>query len=452
MNRYGVFIAIVISLLFLMSTAHATTWYVHPDSVLNSIQAALNSCSTDDTVLVGPGIYYENISWPFTQGIDLVSEYGRDTTIIDGNSAGIAIAIEIGVDSSTQINGFTICNGYSVDNGGGIYCEGNSSPTIKNNTITDNASDLGGAGIQCYLSSSPIITSNIITNNSAGYGGGIFCLFYCSPFITNNTITFNTASVSGAGITCGYYCSPTISYNIISENTADSTGAGIACGYYSSPTITGNTISTNTTVFGRNGGIGCLEYSSPTIDSCTISNNIGDGIGCRSGSNPVINYCNITNNSRYGVQNLDSTLVVNAKNNWWGDPTGPYHPGTNPGGLGDSVSDYVDYNPWLGAPIGIYEYKATPKVTLELKNKPNPFRNRTIIYYSLTKPGIISLKVYDQTGRLVKTLENGIKRAGNYTVGWNGCNNTNQKVPAGVYFIRLKSGDFTSVKKIILVR
>ncbi len=442
MNRYGVFIAIVISLLFLMSTAHATTWYVHPDSVLNSIQAALNSCSTDDTVLVGPGTYYESISWPFTQGIDLVSEYGRDTTIIDGNSAGIAIAIEIGVDSSTQINGFTIRHGYSVGSGGGIYCEGNSSPTIKNNTITDNASDFGGAGIYCNLSSSPVITANIITNNSAGYGGGIFCVFYCSPIITNNSITFNTASISGAGIACGYYCSPTISYNIISENTADSTGAGIACGYYSSPTITGNTISTNTTVFGRNGGIGCKEYSSPTIDSCTISNNIGDGIGCRSGSNPVINYCNITNNTRYGVQNLDSTLEVNAENNWWGDPSGPG--GFGPG-IGDSVSQWVDYDPWLGGPIGVEKKENARQIAnirLWLNISPNPFTTVTTVrVVGVNKDTKSNLNIYDASGRLVKSIK---LTTSTYQLG--------ADLVPGVYFLKLTIDEHKETQKLIKIR
>ncbi|MCK4397003.1 hypothetical protein KAW96_10490 [candidate division WOR-3 bacterium] len=56
-------IAFVLSLLLVFSTGYATTWYVHPDSTLNSIQTGLDSCATNDTVLVEPdkiqpGIYY----------------------------------------------------------------------------------------------------------------------------------------------------------------------------------------------------------------------------------------------------------------------------------------------------------------------------------------------------------------------------------------------------------
>jgi uncharacterized repeat protein (TIGR01451 family) len=55
----------------------------------------------------------------------------------------------------------------------------------------------------------------------------------------------------------------------------------------------------------------------------------------------------IYHNSVYGVHNNTSTPPpVMATHNWWGDPSGPFHPDTNPGGLGDQVSDHVIYRPW----------------------------------------------------------------------------------------------------------
>jgi len=68
-----------IALLFVTSTAHATIWYVHPDSTFNCIQDCLDSCTNGDTVLVGPGVYHENIAWPNMQGIHLISEFGPGT-------------------------------------------------------------------------------------------------------------------------------------------------------------------------------------------------------------------------------------------------------------------------------------------------------------------------------------------------------------------------------------
>ncbi len=54
---------------------------------------------------------------------------------------------------------------------------------------------------------------------------------------------------------------------------------------------------------------------------------------------------NFVGNSAYGMENMDS-VTINAQGNWWGDDTGPYHPVSNPTGLGNEVSDYVDYANW----------------------------------------------------------------------------------------------------------
>ena len=60
---------------------------------------------------------------------------------------------------------------------------------------------------------------------------------------------------------------------------------------------------------------------------------------------------NIHNNTEYCVNNYDSSITINATDNWWGDSNGPYHPITNPFTSGDRVSDFVDYSDWESAPI-----------------------------------------------------------------------------------------------------
>ncbi|MBA7636322.1 hypothetical protein ES703_43939 [subsurface metagenome] len=127
MKKYCVMCGLIAALLVSYSTAHAerTVWYVHPDSALNTIQAGLDSCADNDIVLVGPGTYYENIIWPNTQGIHLISELGPEMTIIDGDSAGSVIYCSTYVCVETSIiRGFTIQNGYTSDYGGGIKCWG----------------------------------------------------------------------------------------------------------------------------------------------------------------------------------------------------------------------------------------------------------------------------------------------------------------------------------------
>ena len=105
----------------------------------------------------------------------------------------------------------------------------------------------------------------------------------------------------------------------------------------SSPTIKNSIIR-----YSLNSGIR-LHNSSSLISCCDIMEN-KIGIDA-SQSTAIINANNISGNSEYGINN--STYIINATSNWWGDPTGPGGVGS---GNGDAVSDGVDYDPWLVAP------------------------------------------------------------------------------------------------------
>ena len=81
------------------------------------------------------------------------------------------------------------------------------------------------------------------------------------------------------------------------------------------------------------------------------------------------------------------------------------------------------------------------------QNYPNPFNPNTKINFALPKQGFVTLKIYDITGREIKTLVNEIKQAGYYTVDFNGSN-----LSSGVYFYKIQTGDFSSVKRMVLVK
>ena len=81
------------------------------------------------------------------------------------------------------------------------------------------------------------------------------------------------------------------------------------------------------------------------------------------------------------------------------------------------------------------------------QNYPNPFNNSTDISYSLTKESFVTLKVYDSLGREVSSLVNGDRRAGTYKIRFDG-----SSFASGIYFYRLSSGEFTSVKKMLLLK
>ncbi len=443
----------IVACLVFMSTAHATIWYVHPDSALNSIQAGIDSCSTGDSVLVGPGTYIENINFN-GMAISVMSEYGPDTTIIDGSSpsnpdTGSVVCFVNGEDTTSVLYGFTITGGTgTVDPvwgrlGGGIICS-NASPTIMGNIISADTADYGG-GIECEYYSSPIITGNTIRGNRGDTAsGGIECYRYSSPHIEGNAIDSNTSNSGGGGIQVYDNCSPNIINNSIIHNIAGTWGGGIRVGINSAPTIIGNLIEGNEAAEG--GGIECDGNGSPIINGCTISGNLGDGIWCETGSNPVINDNNIFDNTPYGVRNTDPGITINAEDNWWGDATGPYH-ATNPGGLGDTVSDYVDFIPWRT--VGIEEHEPIQQVTATLKIFPNPFSKLTRISFGTVR-GVESaeLKIYDATGRVVKEFNHLIHNQ----IYWNGTDDFNRQLPSGVYFLKFETEDYSVTEKLLLIK
>lgn len=89
----------------------------------------------------------------------------------------------------------------------------------------------------------------------------------------------------------------------------------------------------------------------------------------------------------------------------------------------------------------------TPKEYQLSQNYPNPFNPTTNISFALAKSGYMSLKVYNSMGQEVKTLTSGVLNAGSYTVNFDGTG-----LSSGIYFYKLQSEGFTSVKKMMLVK
>lgn len=167
-----------------------------------TIQSALNACAAGDTVLVQPGTYAENLVWPVTAAIKLVSAGDTTNTFIDGNANGAVITITTSmVDTNTVITGFTITNGYktgSMANGGGIYLS-NASPKFEQVAVSDNrinAANWGyGAGVHANNSSVIFSHSSISRNRTDfatwGYGGGVYLSGSGNPKFRNVRIENN---------------------------------------------------------------------------------------------------------------------------------------------------------------------------------------------------------------------------------------------------------------------
>lgn len=86
------------------------------------------------------------------------------------------------------------------------------------------------------------------------------------------------------------------------------------------------------------------------------------------------------------------------------------------------------------------------------QNSPNPMRGSTAISFVLPRAESVHLGIYDVTGRLVTSLENGSRAAGSHTVTWDGHTSNGAAVPSGVYFYRLETSQGDLSKQMTLIR
>ena len=105
----------------------------------------------------------------------------------------------------------------------------------------------------------------------------------------------------------------------------------------------------------------------------------------------------------------------------------------------------------LLAPTAVLE-QALPLATALAQNYPNPFNPETTIHFDLAGESGVSLRVFDMTGQVVRTLVRGSLPAGSYTELWDGRNEMGVKVGSGVYFYELQAGSFSSKRKMTLLQ
>ena len=92
-----------------------------------------------------------------------------------------------------------------------------------------------------------------------------------------------------------------------------------------------------------------------------------------------------------------------------------------------------------------------------LLNYPNPFNPDTWIPYQLSEGSTVTVKIYDVTGSLIRTVNVGHKSVGYYltrerAVYWDGRNEKGERVSSGVYFYTLSAGDYTETRRMVVVK
>jgi hypothetical protein len=119
-------------------------------------------------------------------------------------------------------------------------------------------------------------------------------------------------------------------------------------------------------------------------------------------------------------------------------------------GYGNNM--YIDYVRLSGAGLGINEKAHINFISSALNvSNPNPITNGIAhISFTLAEPSQVSLKIYNTSGRLVKTLVNEFKSAGFYNVNWNCRDELGRRVTKGIYFYTLETPKQKFTNKLVL--
>ena len=154
--------------------------------------------------------------------------------------------------------------------------------------------------------------------------------------------------------------------------------------------VDGSTISTN---FIQRNHLAGLSISNGSSDATVTLNNFTEnenGISIHDSPPMVEIHANdIDGNIVYGITAEDTVdIVVGATENWWGDPTGPYHTVLNQEGLGNAVSSKVSFHPWIGRPTDYFSpiaeiVEISPEIQL-LENSIH-FEGKGIVYSSVLR-------------------------------------------------------------------
>jgi hypothetical protein len=115
---------------------------------------------------------------------------------------------------------------------------------------------------------------------------------------------------------------------------------------------------------------------------------------------------------------------------------------------GGIYAQNINFNGTFGPPTGIINVsELTPEKYSLSQNYPNPFNPSTTIKFDLAKNGFVSIKIYDVLGREIKSLVNDNLNKGSYEISFNAGD-----ISSGVYFYKMVSGDFSQIKRMMLLK
>lgn len=445
----------------------------------------------EDTNPFGPEIWLNGeIAAPYQYGLmgtaGAIEIFGL--TISNFDNAGIGL---FGVDGG-RISGCYLGTDYSgnaaAGNDYGIWLGGHSQNVIIapydtfKNVISGNFS--GGIGVR-DTSSHVIIQENIIGLSQTGtysigngdYEAGIFISGHCdSVDVLGNWIGGNKHGILIYGSSHIALRNNLIGLNKIHDEILElgNEGSGITFteGAHDN-LITENFIRFNHT--------GIWIYGIDTIHNRVSRNHISGnwgmgGIVNESGGNlelapPVISSVSSTSVSGTAIPNATVEIYTDPENQglifqgetsadaggnftWNGTITGP-HTNVTAIAIDESGNTSMFSQAAVITHVENRDDSNIPKRFSLSQNVPNPFNPQTTIRYEITSAGNqkvkVELHIYNMQGQLIRTLVNEEKSPGVYEAQWNGMDEADMPVAAGIYLYRIFAGEYNNVKKMILI-
>jgi hypothetical protein len=92
------------------------------------------------------------------------------------------------------------------------------------------------------------------------------------------------------------------------------------------------------------------------------------------------------------------------------------------------------------------------EVVVLMGNYPNPFNPETDIRFLMQEAGDVDITIYNVRGQVVKTLSSMGLTAGEHSINWQGKDQSGRPVSSGVYFYEFSTSDYTTTKKMVLMK
>lgn len=354
------------------------------------------------------------------------------------NAGGGIYAANYSGSTSLDLTDCEIYDNLAEASGGGIHIDGDGISMLRDN-IHDNgytagATFMNGGGIY-VVNADADLDSVTCQGNSAHSGGGITITGAATGNVTNSLIVDNTALIFGGGLSYSTVTSGSIAGNTVADNDGTASGAGGLYITSSSPSVNNNIVAFNT----GGGSLSCGFYvggGSPIfICNDAYSNDNGNygGVADQTGVN--------------GNVSVDPMFCDRPAGDYAIDDDSPCAPAHSGGcGLIGALATATCLTPVPGSDPTV------PLVFRVEQNYPNPFNPLTKIVFALPEPAFITVRIYDLTGRLVRTLLADRLDAAVHEVTWAGRDDSGRNVAAGIYFYDVTSESRQHRGKMVLVK